>query len=103
MYWSIGNNVFINLLFGGKNIAQTFYANSATRLHPAEWNTGIAAGVTAQYMIMNNIKDTKIVYNQIDKLQNYLKSDVIQQPLDWSWESVNNCFHVYLLSKTLSL
>ena len=81
---SIGNNEFANLLFGGKNIAQTFFANSATRLHPVEWNTGVAAGVSAQYMVMNNINDTKIVYNQIHELQKLLQSQTIQQPLDWS-------------------
>ena len=33
-----------NLVFAGKNIAQSFYANAAARLHPTEWNTGVAAG-----------------------------------------------------------
>eukprot|EP01084_Bolivina_argentea_P175722 304236_1 len=80
----IGNNIYKNLLFGGKNIAQSFYANAATRLHPAEWNTGVAAGGAAYFMMENEINDTETVYNQIDKLQKLLQSDNINQPLDWN-------------------
>jgi hypothetical protein len=34
-----------NLLVAGKTMATTFYANAASRLHPAEWSSGVAAGV----------------------------------------------------------
>ena len=36
-----------NLLVAGKTMAQSFLANSATRLHPIEWSSGTAAGVAA--------------------------------------------------------
>jgi hypothetical protein len=36
-----------NLLLAGKTMSQTFYANSASRLHPAEWSSGVAAGAAA--------------------------------------------------------
>jgi hypothetical protein len=39
-----------NLLVAGKTMAQSTLANTATRLHPTEWNTGIAAGVAAALM-----------------------------------------------------
>jgi arylsulfatase A-like enzyme len=39
-----------NLLVAGKTMAQSFMANSATRLHPIEWSTGTAAGVIAAWM-----------------------------------------------------
>ena len=79
---AIGNNVYKNLLFAGKNIAQSFYVNAATRLHPSEWTIGVGAGGAAFYMIDNGIDDTAIVYDQIEKLQELLKS--IGQPLDWN-------------------
>jgi hypothetical protein len=34
-------------MVAGKTMAQTFLANSATRLHPIEWSTGVACGVVA--------------------------------------------------------
>ncbi|HEX5102742.1 MAG TPA: FAD-dependent oxidoreductase, partial [Pirellulaceae bacterium] len=37
-----------NLLVAGKTMAQTFLANSATRLHPIDWSTGTAAAHTAR-------------------------------------------------------
>ena len=48
---AIANDQLENLLFAGKNIAQSFYADAATRLHPSEWNTGVAAGATAWVMV----------------------------------------------------
>lgn len=38
---------FDNLMVAGKTMAQTFLANSATRLHPIEWSSGVACGVVA--------------------------------------------------------
>jgi hypothetical protein len=36
-----------NLLVAGKTMAQSFFYNSASRLHPAEWSSGVAAGAAA--------------------------------------------------------
>ena len=81
---SIANDEFANLLFAGKNVASTFFANSALRLHPVECNIGVAAGGTAAYMLQNGVNSTESVYAQIGALQAYLQSDAIGQPLDWS-------------------
>ncbi|QDU88803.1 FAD dependent oxidoreductase [Pirellulimonas nuda] len=47
---SLTNDGRGNLLVAGKTMAQTFLANSATRLHPIEWSSGCAAGVAAAMM-----------------------------------------------------
>ena len=39
-----------NLLVAGKLMATSFFANAATRLHPSEWSSGIAAGGAAVLM-----------------------------------------------------
>jgi hypothetical protein len=44
---ALTNDGFDNLLVAGKTMAQTFLANSATRLHPIEWSSGAACGVVA--------------------------------------------------------
>ena len=44
---ALTNDGFANLMVAGKTMAQTFVANSATRLHPIEWSSGVAAGVVA--------------------------------------------------------
>lgn len=51
---SLTNDGFDNLMVAGKTIAQTFLANSATRLHPIEWSTGCAAGVIAADLAERN-------------------------------------------------
>jgi hypothetical protein len=48
---ALTNERFDNLLVAGKTMAQTFLANSATRLHPIEWSSGTAAGVMAADMV----------------------------------------------------
>jgi hypothetical protein len=47
-----------NLLIPGKSMAQSFLANAATRLHPTEWSTGVAAGAAAYTMISCNFNRT---------------------------------------------
>jgi hypothetical protein len=44
---ALTSNEVSNLLVCGKTMAQDFAANAATRLHPVEWSTGAAAGVSA--------------------------------------------------------
>lgn len=39
-----------NVLVAGKTMAQSYAANSATRLHPVEWSSGAAAGAAAVLM-----------------------------------------------------
>lgn len=44
---ALTNDGYDNLMVAGKTMAQTFLANSATRLHPIEWSSGTACGVVA--------------------------------------------------------
>ena len=54
---------FENLLVAGKTMAQSFLANSATRLHPIEWSSGTAAGVSAAYMAQKRITSRQALRN----------------------------------------
>ena len=80
---ALTNQDALNLLVSGKGIAQSFLANSATRLHPSEWTTGVAAGVAAVLMVQNGWQSTYAVLGDIEMLQAALQSDAIQQPLVW--------------------
>jgi hypothetical protein len=51
---ALTNDGFDNLLVAGKTMAQTFLANSATRLHPIEWSSGAACGVVAADLAKRN-------------------------------------------------
>jgi hypothetical protein len=62
-------------------MAQSFYANSATRLHPEEWGTGVSAGVAAALMVKNGWETTEQIYKNIDMLQDALRE--AGQPLEW--------------------
>ena len=71
-----------NLLVAGKTMAQTFAANSATRLHPVEFSTGAAAGVASALMIDLNVSSTSDIYeHSIVELQESIQSR--HAPLDW--------------------
>ena len=72
-----------NLLLAGKAIAQTFYANSATRLHPSEWSTGVAAGAAAVLMAQRGWT-TSDVYSNVKELQGVLTSAPLKSPLQWT-------------------
>ena len=74
-----------NLLVGGKTMAASFSANSATRLHPEEWSTGVAAGAAAALLIINaDLNSTRdILQYGMEKLIELLSSPEIAQPLDW--------------------
>ncbi|TWU23654.1 FAD-dependent oxidoreductase [Bythopirellula polymerisocia] len=71
---------FGNLLVTGKTMAQSFLANSATRLHPIEWSTGTAAGVAAAYMAETRQNSRQTLEN-IEKLQARVK---VFTPIDWT-------------------
>jgi len=73
-----------NLLVAGKTMSQTFHANSATRLHPSEWTSGVAAGGSAVFMLNNGFTSTADVYSKgIPALQAFLNSSAVGQPLEW--------------------
>jgi len=44
-----------NLLMGCKNIATTHLSNGSYRLHPVEWNIGVAAGMVARLAILQQV------------------------------------------------
>jgi hypothetical protein len=72
------------MLVSGKVIAQSFLANAATRLHPTEWATGVAAGAAAFLMIEKHWNSTVQVSEHIKVLQDLLESDHIKSPLRWT-------------------
>ncbi len=69
-----------NLLVTGKTMAQSFLANSATRLHPIEWSSGTAAGVIAAHMAETG-KDSREVLETIEEVQPLVAA---QTPIDWT-------------------
>jgi len=73
---------FGNLLVAGKTMAQSYLANSATRLHPIEWSTGTAAGVAAAYMARTH-KTSSQAYQAIGEVQQLIREHT---PIDWTME-----------------
>lgn len=71
---------FQNLLVAGKTMAQSFLANSATRLHPIEWSSGTAAGVAAAHMAKTN-SSSRDALETISKIQELISH---QTPIDWT-------------------
>ena len=69
-----------NLLVAGKTMAQSFLANSATRLHPIEWSTGTAAGVAAARMATAGWTSRQALA-AIEELQGEISK---KTPLDWT-------------------
>lgn len=69
-----------NLLVTGKTMAQSFLANSATRLHPIEWSTGAAAGVAAAHMAKAG-KTSRQAYESITEIQALVRKHT---PIDWT-------------------
>ena len=77
---ALTNDRYANLLVAGKTMAQSFMANSATRLHPTEWSTGTAAGVAAATMAAENLS-TRQLLRDVTRLQEFVAA---KTPLDWS-------------------
>ena len=75
-----------NLLVAGKTMAASFSANSATRLHPEEWSTGVAAGAAAALLVTNaQLNTTRQLLEQgMPALLKLLGSPPISQPLSWN-------------------
>jgi hypothetical protein len=69
-----------NLLVAGKTMAQSFLANSATRLHPIEWSTGTAAGVAAAHMAATG-RTSRGALAAIGELQGLVRA---KTPIDWT-------------------
>ena len=77
-----------NLLVAGKTMSQTFHAQAATRLHPSEWTSGVAAGGAAVFMLRNKLGTTTQALQQVQQLRAFLNSSAVGQPLDWAPSSV---------------
>jgi hypothetical protein len=69
-----------NFLVAGKTMAQSFLANSGTRLHPIEWSSGTAAGVAAAYMARSG-STSRQAYESID---DWRAEAARLTPADWS-------------------
>jgi len=77
---SLTNQKVENLLVAGKTMAQSFLANSATRLQPTEWSTGTAAGVVAAHMSQHG-KTSRQALANIQEIQRLVSN---QTPIDWT-------------------
>lgn len=80
------NSKLENLLVAGKTMAQSFLANSATRLHPIEWSTGTAAGVAAAHMAKTG-KTTREAYETVGELQTLIRQ---RTPIDWTFNTAKD-------------
>ncbi len=80
---ALTNEAYDNLIVAGKTMAQTFLANSATRVHPIEWSTGVAAGTAAAEMAKTGASSRDILVS-IDHLQTLI---VPQTPIDWTLDA----------------
>jgi hypothetical protein len=70
-----------NLLVAGKTMAQSFMANSATRLQPIEWSSGTAAGVIAAWMVEQGGHTADV----LDKIPSVQQRVSRQTPVKWSF------------------
>ncbi|MEM8864249.1 MAG: FAD-dependent oxidoreductase [Planctomycetota bacterium] len=82
-YRSLTNDRYDNLLVAGKTMAQTFLANSSTRLQPIEWSSGTAAGVIAHYMAAGG-KTSREAFNDINEVQERVRRHT---PIDWTTDA----------------
>ena len=77
---ALTNKAYDNFLVAGKTMAQSFHANAATRLHPIEWHSGIAAGVAAAHMNQFQISSELALKNIKDIQERVAK----HQPINWT-------------------
>jgi hypothetical protein len=61
-------------------MAQSFLANSATRLHPIEWSSGTACGIAAAEMARTGRTSTQLLAD-VAALQALVKE---KTPIDWT-------------------
>ncbi len=83
-FCALTNRAYGNLLVAGKTMAQSFMANSATRLHPIEWSTGTAAGTAAALMAQSQL-DQRPALEHISELQAAIAP---RTPIDWTIDGV---------------
>ena len=76
---ALTNRDLDNVLVVGKNMAQSYFANAATRLHPEEWGTGLAGGLAAILMSREGY-NTREVYENVEELQEQIRK---LMPLEW--------------------
>lgn len=69
-----------NLLVAGKTMAQSFLANSATRLHPIEWSSGTGCGIAAAEMALSG-RTSAAMLADITRLQERVSKVT---PIDWT-------------------
>jgi hypothetical protein len=80
---ALTNKNVANLLVGGFTMAQSFMVNSALRMHPEEFQVGVAVGVTAAYMASTNLSSTKeaLATSVVSQIQQRIKK---YAPLEWT-------------------
>jgi hypothetical protein len=79
---ALTNKDISNLLVAGKTMAQSFLANSATRLQPIEWSSGTAAGAAAAHMARWALS-SRSALDAIGDIQSVVKA---RTPIDWTIE-----------------
>ena len=84
-YRMLTNRDVPNLLVAGKTMAQSFLANSALRLQPIEFSSGIGAGAAAAVLIKNGAADTQWGLNNLGLIQSVVKK---YAPIDWTVNGV---------------
>lgn len=72
-----------NLLVAGKTLSETFHANGATRLHPSEWTTGVAAAGAAVLMVRHDWTSSD-AFTNVNEVRAFLNSSAVGQPLVWT-------------------
>jgi hypothetical protein len=77
---ALTNRDVANLLVAGRTMAQSWIANGATRLHPEEWTTGLAAGVAAAAMARDGLSATDAL-RAISAIQQRIRH---YAPLEWT-------------------
>ncbi len=50
-------------------MAQSYLVNAATRLHPVEWSSGVAAGVVAAFMAREKIDSTTVAFGSVKQIR----------------------------------
>jgi hypothetical protein len=84
---AMASSEIVNILVPGKSMAQSFLANAATRLHPTEWSTGVAAGAAAYLMFVHYdqwVDGSSDVLKNIHELQELLRGPSVSAPLTWT-------------------